>query len=631
MKALREWCSCHGAMAIRTLLSCCGVYGVCCLCEMMGLVRADYSIMNLPLFFVIFALLKRTEADLGEIGDSRAKRRRIVFAAVTGFLFSVSMIMGSQLQSDGMTALGYKGKAGIFLCALCLSVAIFPFFNVLFQKLERIQPQKQAFGKRWKPRTVFGVAAVVIFLCLIPVWLAYYPIVMSYDFHRQVNEAYKGFAWFYPYQPIAHTWVIWVFLQLGKAFGSYQTGFACMAVFQMMLYALTAAYGAAVIYRLTGRKWPVVAAVLFFALFPINSVLVVCTTKDTLFTILFALFFLLLLERNLFSVGRRKLIIEILLVLEGSLMVQFRNNAFYAVAVFAVLFVLSAVGNERLRVLLLCVLLLAGGKGVQIMIKAAIGTQLEGAKIEAYSVPIQQFARVGCYQGEYLIENDPETAILLERYIPCEVWKAYNPPISDTVKGRVNGDAFLEDPIRLIKDWLHIGLQYPNEYLDAFLELTRGYWFWDDVSWAECLGSGVEGRMGAVYTYISSEIEGVGDIKHESKFPWLEQRLEEIVSGNCFYDWPLISVLFKSAFYSWSLFLLMMAFLYLRQKEHIVLGMFLFLYFGTMLLGPVVQIRYLFPVMITLPAAAALLLRDRGLSKSQVGKISGLAEMRKYV
>lgn len=618
MKTLKRWCSDHGTIAIRILLSFWGVYGVCYLCELMGLDRAAYSIMNLPLFFVLFSFLKRTEADLGEIGGGRARRRRIVFSEVTAFLFSLSMILGAQLQRDGMTALGYKGKAGCVLRALCLGIAIFPFFNALFRKLEQIEPRKQTVGKPWKPGAVFGVSAVAVFLCLIPVWLAYYPIVMSYDFHRQVNEAYKGFAWFYPYQPIAHTWVIWVFLQLGGGFGSYETGFACMAVFQMLLYALTAAYGAAVIYRLARRKWPVVAAVLFFALFPINSVLVVCTTKDTLFTILFVLFFLLLLERNLFSAGRnrRKLVIEILMVLEGSLMVQFRSNAFHAAAVFAVAFVLLTAGKERLRVLALCVLLLAGGKGAKAVIKDAIGTQLPEAKVEAYSVPIQQFARVGRNQGEYLRENDLETALLLERYLPSENWSAYNPPIADTVKGGVNGDAFLEDPLRLVRDWIHIGLRYPNEYLDAFLELTRGYWYWDDVSWAECLGSGVEGRMGAVYTYISSEIEGVGDIKHESKFPWLEQRLEEIVSGNSFYDWPLVSILFKSAFYSWSLFLLMTGFLYLRQKEHITLGLFVFSYFGTMVLGPVVQIRYLFPVMITLPIIAALLLRDRESSKS---------------
>jgi len=523
----------------------------------------------------------------------------------------MSMIMGYQLQNYGLTDGGYRGKAGIFLRSLCLGIAVFPFFNLLFQGLEKIGGSREVSGKRWKSTAVFGIVTVAVFLCLIPVWLAYYPIVMSYDFHRQVNEAYKGFAWFYPYQPIAHTWIIWVFLQLGKALGSYQTGFACMAVFQILLYSLVTGYGAAVVYRLSKRKWAVAAAAAFFALFPFNTVLVVCTTKDTIFTILFTLFFLLLLERNLFASGRKKVVIEVLMVLEGSLMMQFRNNAIYAVALFAVLLALLAPKKEKLRVLLLCILLIAGGKSMRAGIKAAIGTELEAAKVEAYSVPIQQFARVGHYHMARLQEEDLETAVLLERYVPYGAWEEYHPPISDAVKSSVDSDAYTKDPIRLIKDWLHIGLKFPNEFLDAFLELTRGYWFLDDVSWAECLGSGVEGRMGAVYTYNSSRIEGVGDIKSDSRFPWLEQRLEKIVSGNCFYDWPLLSVLFKSAFYSWALFLVMTAFLYLKQKEAFVLGLFPFLYFGTMVLGPVVQIRYLFPIMATLPMLAALLLWKR--------------------
>ena len=200
-------------------------------------------------------------------------------------------------------------------------------------------------GGYWKSDIVFAVTAVVIFLCLIPVWLAYYPIIMSYDFHRQVNEAYKGLEWFYPLQPIAHTWLIRLFLQIGTTIGSYEAGMACMAVFQMVLYALVMGYATSMIWRMTAKKWPVVVTTLFLALFPYNTVLVVCTTKDTLFTILFTLFFLLFLERNYFSNGKKKILMNILLVAEGCLMMQFRNNAVYAVAVFMLL--LLSCGRKR--------------------------------------------------------------------------------------------------------------------------------------------------------------------------------------------------------------------------------------------------------------------------------------------
>lgn len=582
-----------------------GTYGLCYLGKLMGIKNASYSVLGIMILWIVWELLGRTARDLAQLTDKKAKKRRVVFAAIVSLLFSVSMIMGWQLQGNGMTECGFKGKGLILLRGLCISVAVFPFGNMLFKLAERIKPvpEKGAASKRPGPAAVFGVCAGVILLLLIPVWLAYYPIVMSYDFHRQVNEAYKGFIWFYPYQPIAHTWVIWVFMQLGNALGSLETGYACMAVFQMILYALVTGYACSMLYRILKRIWPVAAAVLFFGVFPFHSVMVVCTTKDTIFTVFFLLFFLLLMERSLFAAGRRKTVLEVLMVLEGCVMIQFRNNAFYAVAVFMVLFLILVPKREKLRVLLLGIFLIAGGKLMGVGIKCAIGTQIPSPKVEMFSVPIQQMARVGYYHGD---ELDAETAQNLDFYVPREDWASYNPPLADTVKGSVRSENFQGDYGTLFSFWARLGLKYPNEYIDAFLELTRGYWFWDDVSWAENLGYGVEGRMGAVFTYNSSEIEGVGPIEHQSKLPWLEEQLEKIVSGNSFYDWPVLSVLFKSAFYVWGFFLITLAMLYRRQYGRLRVALFPWLYFGTTLLGPVVQIRYIFPIMAVLPLVAAM-------------------------
>lgn len=596
-----------------------GTYGFCCLGTVAGVANASYTVLGVAAFLVIWVFADRTEKALASIPDKKARRRRIVFAELVSFLLALSMLMGYQLQNNGLTDGGFRGKGLLLLRTICLSAAFFPLGNLFFQRVEHISPEICTTVKKQRPAAVFAISAGIVFACLIPVWLAYYPIVMSYDFHRQVNEAYNGFAYFSPYQTLAHTWVIWVFLQLGKAVGSLETGFACMALFQMILYALVTGYACSMLYRILNKKWVVAAAVLFFGVFPFNTVMVVCTTKDVLFTILFLLFFLLLLEHSLFCRDKapadkprrgkafwhnKKNMIDLVLVLEGCLMIQLRNNAFYAVAVFMVLFVLLVPRREKLRTLLLCVLLIAGGKGTGLALREAIGTELSGVKVEMFNVPIQQFGRVGYYHGS---ELDEFTALELDHYVPWQEWEYYNPPLSDTIKFSVRRESFEEDYGRLFSLWVKLGLKYPNEYLDAFLELTRGYWFLDDVSWAENLGSGVEGRMGAVFTYNSSEIAGVGSIVHESRFPWLEAQLEKIVSGNAFYDWPVISLVFRSAFYTWSLFLITIAYIYKKQKKQLKLSLFLWLYFGTVLLGPVVQLRYVFPIMAVLPILAAML------------------------
>ena len=197
-------------------------------------------------------------------------------------------------------------------------------------------------------------------------------------------------------------------------------------------------------------------------------------------------------------------------------------------------------------------------------------------------------------------------AALLEKYVGRDHWDSYYAPIADSVKGTVTPAPYTNDHRQLLKDWLRVAKRYPNEFLDAFLELTRGYWFWDDFSWAENLGYGTDDRYGVLFTYNSSEIEGYGSIEHQSKLPGVERILEKIVSGNCFNNWPVISIIFHGAFYSWGLFLLMVFCLYKKRIQSFQMSLLPFLYFGTMLLGPVVQVRYLFPVMVILPVLAAM-------------------------
>ena len=553
----------------------------------------------------------RTQKNLSELSDAKQYKHRVLYAAALSYLFAVTMITGYQLQTFGMTDGGVKGKCLILLRASCLGIALFPFCSLFFGWIEKTASgDRTSTGtKTWKSGSVFAVSAPLIFLVLIPVWLAYYPIIMSYDFHRQINEAAKGFLYFWPYQPIAHTWLIWLFLQLGYLVGNLETGMAGMALFHMLVYALVTAYTCTMLYRILKKKWVVPVGIFFFGMFPLNSVLVLCTTKDVLFSILFLLFVLLMTERSFFCQAKMKVVFDVLLVLEGCVMAQFRNNCLYAILVFGVLWLLFAAKKEKLRVLLLCVLLVVGSRGTSAAIKAALGTQMEIAKVEMYSVPIMQFTRVGYYHAD---ELDEETRDLLNTYVPSEYWNSYNPPISDSIKSGVAMSTFSVvwdgQSAQLLKDWFRLAKQFPNEFIDAFLELTRGYWFWDDRSNAECLGYEIADRMGTIHTFNMSVMEDGTEIVHESKFPWLEEQLEKIVSGNAYYNWPIVSIFFRVSFYFWGLILTFMSSIYMHKKKQAVLCLFPLMYVATLLLGPVVQIRYIFPIMLTLPVLATLLI-----------------------
>ena len=590
-------------------LSFVGTYGVSVLFSLVSGSVFTNSLGSVMLFAALLLLLKHVLTGLGEAENTKEQKRRLIWATVISIFFALTWIAGYQLRMNGMLDGGVKGKVLLLLKSVALGVALWPFVNGILGLVERWSAKMDsAYADRafLKKRYLFVLLWLGIFACWIPVFLAYYPAIMSYDFHRQSIEAMLGFEWFYDYQPLAHTWLFWVAFQIGKAVGSLQFGMACYTLLQMLIFAAAGAYSCVVVYKLTHRRFAPFLVGAFWAFFPFVSVFAVCTTKDVYFTALFVIFVCLFVEIT-FLQTEKKLWLEIVWVLEGILMMLFRNNALYAVAVFGVLYLLLGEKKRRVRMLVLCLLLCLGGKGALEGMHVVLGTQIRGSGIEMFSVPINQFARVGNIHGDQLPEEISE---MIDTYVPKELWEKYNPWISDPIKGNMGTvyDEEWEGKIgQMLVAWAKVGLQYPNEYIDAFLHLTSGYWFIDDVSWAEVLGYGREGRMGAIYTYTSNTSEVIPEgIPQESKLPKLQYALEGIVSDNQFFEWPVISLFFKPAFYSWVLLGIFLMAIYTKQKSKWVFCLLPLTYLATMFLGPVTQSRYILPIMMITPILLAV-------------------------
>ena len=585
-----------------------GTYGISYMCSLQGGNLFSNSVFSLITFMAVWVLIRLTWKDILKIEKGKERRRRLLYSELTAFLFSLCMLMGWQLRSLGITEGGYVGKGMLLVRSLCLSFAVLPFSYALFYWGDKIGKRENlTLCKIWKSRKCFLVIWPLIFLAWIPSFLAYYPAIMSYDFHRQSQEAMLGFIWFNDYQPLAHTWVIWLFLRIGELLGSYQTGMACFSLFQMLIFSASCGYACVVFYRLIKKKWALVVMGLFYGLFPYYSVLAVCTTKDVLFTALFQVFVCLLVERTFFCSGKRRHLVDVIWVLEGILMMLFRNNAIYAVAVFMILYCILAEKKQRLRLFTMLMIFVVGGKGALEGMHLILGTEIRGNKVEMCSVPIQQFARVGAFHEN---DMDEETREILSKYLMEGNWRDYNPPLSDTVKNAVGAYIFSDSWDghygEVLLNWIKLGMKYPNEYIDAFLALTNGYWFFDDLTWAEVLGVGFEGRMGAVYTYMSSTSDVLPEgIAHESKWPTMERFLESIVSNNEFNNWPVLSNLFKPAFWCWELLLIVLICLYTKQKRTLRISLLPLIYLATLFLGPVVQTRYILPVIAAVPLVIA--------------------------
>lgn len=609
-----------------------GTYGISYVCNLAAGTHFSNGIFSAAVMVAAYILIKTGWMQFSELKDKKSRRKRFLYSFFLALFFSVLLIMGYQLKMRGLTDPGFKGKGLIVIRGACLALVVWPFTNYFFGWIEGLGAKVTELnsGKKWKAKSVFLLSWLVVFLCWIPVFLAYYPAVMAFDFHRQSIEAVKGFEWFNSYQPLAHTWLIWLFLNIGQALDGYQTGMALYSIFQMLLFSVACGYSCSVVYRLTGKKSFVVGMVCFFGLFPFISILSVGVTKDVPFSALFLVFVSLFAERTFLCDEKKQRILDLLWVLEGIVMMLFRNNAVYALALFTVFYLVLGARKQKLRILVMCVVLVLGGKGALEGMQVLIGTEGRGSKIEMFSVPLQQFARVGHY---HQYELDEEYYGLVYTYVPHEYWDKYNPPLADTIK---NGVGVYTFPYtweghygEMLSAWLKVGLKYPNTYIDAFLELTAGYWFLDDVTWAEVLGYGVEGRMGALHTYQASVSEVIPEgIPQESKLPALEKMLEKIVSGNSFYAWPVVSNLFKPAIYCWGLLLFTLAAIYRKERKKVLVMLLPLLYLATMFLGPVVQVRYILPIMMILPMMFAVLIssQDKGLESKKEKEICEVHE-----
>lgn len=579
------------------------------------------------IFLLTFKRWQREKADAGQ-DFARTVSRRVKYTAVTGFVLGVLYVAGCQLQWLGHTEPGFLGKGKLLFHGLCLGAAILPFADGGFAWVARAtdsqdvgdktsaEPMKKSAKKTVDDKKeiskwyVFLAGFAGIWILWIPVWLAYYPAIMSYDFHKQSLEALLGPKYFNNHHPLAHTWLIYVFRNLGEKIGSYETGFALFSLLQQMVTAAVLGYACVVIYRLVRRKWAVAVSILFFGCFPLISVFVMCTTKDVLFGAFFLLFLLLMIEVCLS--GEKKPVHDLALMAAGILMILFRNNALYAVLPFGVLYLILCGKEKRIRAVILIAVLLLGGKGALMGLQYGFHAH-KGSEIEKYSVIYQSMARVGNRQGAILSEEDH---ILLDKYVTEECWADYNPPLADTIKSPVQKINFNEkkswsDMGAVFAAWAKIGLHYPNEYIDAFLDLTRGYWFMDDTSHAEMLGVGLEERMGLLYTYNSAAEESLPGMQHISRFPWLEERLERLLSANEYTGYPVISVLFKPALWCLLPIVAVVWFCYRRDRKAVCVLLYPICYFATMLLGPTAIIRYVYPFILSAPVILAVIFRDR--------------------
>lgn len=334
----------------------------------------------------------------------------------------------------------------------------------------------------------FIIAFLVICLSWLIILIIKYPGIIYPDTLNQIIQSF-GDRLFNNKNPLLHTLLIKIFYDISLSFtNNINVATFIVSLVQLIFCSLIYAYICKYIYKRTNNIYFYFATLLFYGFISYNVFYNISISKDAMYAVFTALFICMI--DNLCNEPSNKNII--LFVITGILYSLLRNNGFYSLIIVAfVIIVLCFKYNfKKLTIAILTTLILSGV--IRGPIYNAILTNLnknyEGdfyvPSAAAFHdsfitvVPFQQIANVVVHEREL---NEKEEW-LIEEYIPLnEVKEAYNPILVDElyehVKDTCKPTRLNIPKIEYFKLWVELFLKYPLDYLEAYVNMNKYYFY----------------------------------------------------------------------------------------------------------------------------------------------------------
>lgn len=561
----------------------------------------------------------------------KLKRKGCILFSLTGFLFFFCCLTGCELAGRGNIIWDTGHTAGIIAASLAAGTVAGCAACLLLLKWEERSRRLAGTAVRGgsklsglelpRPGVMFLLTLACILVCWLPGYLAYYPGICAYDCTIQLGQIREGM--YNEHHPLAHTLLLELFLKIGRQIGNASAGIGLYTAFQASVLAASMAGVTAALRAWSVKKAGIIFWIAFCGLFPLHWYMSVTVTKDVCFTAFMLL--QLLMMCGVLRGGKDRFCFDgwdLGYLLFSVLMILFRNNGRYAMAVLAVVLLASAVFGKKGRKR--CFRLLAdtaagivAGSILLALVSQAVGAQ-QGDKREMLSIPIQQLARCMVYHGGIgeLPEDDAaiseEDRELISDFILHEGYRNYRPDISDPVKKNTNTYAFVHRIKEFMRTYFRLLGKYPGEYVNAFLAVNAGYLYLWDTSHAHINENGRDKGLGYIQTrWLEDELASY-DIHRSSGWNWMFEKLDAFADSNGYLKIPVLRYLLAPGSWLW-LLLLLAVWLFIHEKKGLLFPLaLLFGYYVTLFLGPAVQLRYIYPVMTALPFLAAYTLDVMG-------------------
>lgn len=452
-----------------------------------------------------------------------------------------------------------------------------------------------------------------IFILWIPCFLAYFPAIYSYDAEPQLIQ--YTMHQFDNHHPIFHTLILGWCYDLGRMLKV--DGMAFYSIIQMILLDVSFTEVVITMRRKGVRKLFCAVILIYFAVFPVHPLMAISTTKDTPFTAFIILTVVLLWRIMTSHEGQTNMLLPAehahmtlrteltLMSLSMMGMMLFRRNGVHIAGGVVIASILSHALNSkkefRDKYLHIALYSLAGIAAFMLVNTTLINIThaAAGEEAEALSIPIQQLARTYKSNSSTMTEEEKQE---LYKYLPEIALQNYRPSISDGAKQNFNNEAYREDPKGFFKIWGHLLKKYPGSYALATLYNTEGDWFPTDVSFSRVYKDIWRDRTGYLITDATPVFCGMDYVHKENLLPKLRDRYEAFATGCDYSSSFLLTLMFSPAMYCLFVVYIFVWCLFLSDEKNLTIVIVpLLLNFLTILAGPCMLVRYVYPLMCSSP------------------------------
>ena len=543
--------------------------------QQFNMTKSRQYLLAILVFVAVFVIV-----HFGVLNYSKRRLRYSLFYCVP---FGLAFWLGQKVVYRSMDIVDLVVVDIVLVLALIalftlMSICVLGFIDRKSYIPDRIKKNKKS---RW------WVFSLIILLCYMPLFLAFFPGIVSNDSAVQLSQAVGEGGWS-NWHPVLHTLFVAIPVNIGiKIFGGDLTaGIALSTLLQMLILVVIFGYVVKWMIELTQKKWIGYVLLVFFAICPIVACYAVTMWKDVMFSSVFLLLFI-----KIYDLVRQKKREELLqlsdmwLILLLVLITGFlRNGGILIVVMFLIAMWVYYKDSWKL--------ILTGFGGV-IMIMIVIQGPIYGALniissplMESLSVPAQQFAYVAA-NGK--LDDELRGELIKYADVDC-LASNYSPMNADPAKNCFNYKAVDENKIDFLLLWTKTLPRHLSDYMKSYLLHTYAYWYIQGDVWALDFGhSHDEMWMKTDYTDVSL----IGD--------GLKNAITKIEEGSTVVVW--VGWMNNVGIMSWSIYYALMVFMYKKYYAMLVPMSGILIYMFSLLIASPISwmFRYVYSLLLILP------------------------------